>query len=140
MICSSRSPAWSGGNKWAPVFPVKGLGVGKPSEEKLHALISTWIRWVDETLPHSMFAEINGIEPMMDPSAAVGLGSQTSDLLPPAQGPLQVGEQVVVVKQFTKKHPLPHHAEFKIGLLPNSEAFVVCVRRLEEGYVTVKVS
>ena len=46
----------------------------------LHALIHTWIRWVDEKLPRSKFAEINDIELMMDPSAADGLGSQTFDL------------------------------------------------------------
>ena len=70
------------GKKWAPVFTVKDLGVGKPSEEKHHALINTWIRWVDEKLPRSKFAEINGIEPMMDPSAADDLASQTFGLPP----------------------------------------------------------
>ena len=32
------------GKKWAPVFPVKDLSVGKPTEEKLAALIKAWVR------------------------------------------------------------------------------------------------
>ena len=39
------------GKKWAPVFPVKDLSMGKPTAEKLAALIKAWVRWVDGKSP-----------------------------------------------------------------------------------------
>ena len=85
---------------------VKDLSVGKPTEEKLATLIKVWVRWVDLKLPSAKFAAINGVEPVPSQSAAVDLASQTFDLPSLAQGPLQVGEQVVVTKRFTKPCPL----------------------------------
>ena len=64
-------------------------------------------------LPSAKFAAINGVEPVPDPSAAVGLGSQTFGLPSLAQGPLQVGEQVVVTKRFTKPCPLKGGPRFQ---------------------------
>jgi len=128
------------GKKWAPVFPVKDLSVGKPTEEKLAALIKVWVRWVDLKLPSAKFAAINGVEPVPSPSAAVDLASQTFDLPSLAQGPLQVGEQVVVTKRFTVPCPLKGEPAFKIDLQKGHEAFISCVRRLAEGYVTLKIT
>ena len=68
---------------------------------------------MDLKLPSAKFAAINGVEPVPDPSAAVDLASQTFDLLSLAQGPMQVGEQVVVTKRFTVPCPLNGGARFQ---------------------------
>ena len=51
-----------------------------------------------------------------------------------------MGEQVVVTKRFTKPCPLKGDPAFKIDLQKGHEAFISCVRRLAEGYVTLKIT
>ena len=50
------------GKKWATVFPVKDLTPGKPTPEKLTALVHTWVRWVDSRYATANFATSFGVK------------------------------------------------------------------------------
>ena len=39
--------------KWASVFPVKEITTGKPTDDKLTALVHTWVRWADAKLANA---------------------------------------------------------------------------------------
>ena len=74
------------GKKRSPVFSVKDITTGKPTEEKLTALVHIWVRWVDSKHPSANFATSVGVEPLAA-STSVGDGGTTFALPSLPEGP-----------------------------------------------------
>ena len=93
------------GKKWATVFPVKDLTAGKPTPEKLTALVHTWVRWVDSKYPAANFATSVGVKTL---ASSTSEGATTFDVLSLTQGHFKVGEQLVVKNRFAAMYRIKH--------------------------------
>ena len=119
-------------------FMVMDLGVGKPTEDKLGALIEQWVLWVDSKYPSSEFAASVGVHKKISDDTPAEGGDKFA-LPAPAAGPWHVGDQTEFTTRVTVNCPLKTDAAFRVDLQVGQEGFITSVSRLSEGFVMIKL-